>query len=366
MPKVLLINYPASSKDFRLMIMKHFLEKMYGVDVCVNPLWGDYKKKTEIAKNPLNLLRSSLREFKYLIRLLSQIKINDYKFIIIGYPAYIEALILNLFLSKRNKNKIIIDFFLSLYDTLVLDRKAYHEKSIKAKICYYLDKHLLSSFDHLVVDTSANAKRFSSLFKVDSTNFQVLFAGSNSLRLNGKSFRKHTKEKNQNTLNIGWVGAIIPLHGIEEIINSAEILRREDIIFHLIGNGPDNELDHIKRIIESKKLNNVVLYDELDYEKSMNILNNCDICLGIFGKSEKAKAVIPFKIFDYLYLSKPIITQKSDAILQIKDFEQLFTVDNDAMSMAEQIQSIELNKPCCNKSLLEKTISDQYKCIFKN
>lgn len=359
--KALIINYPSSENDFRLHIIKKHLKDFYTVDTCINPLWGNYKTKTDIANNPFYVLKYFLNEFWYLLKLLFKVYRHNYDLIIVGYPAYFEAFILKVFVSKKTKKKIYIDFFISLYDTLILDRKSFHQNSVNAKIFYFFDKQLLKCFKQILVDTQANAKRFAEMFKIDYANFQVLFVGSNNLVINRVfEFRK----KNDGFIHLGWVGAIIPLHGIDEIIKCAEIVKNENIKFHIIGNGPNNELKQIENTINFLGLNNVVLYNELDFEKTMDVLSNCDICLGIFGKSDKAKSVIPFKLFDYLYLNKPIITQYSDAVLEISEFEQINMVKNSASAIADQIHKIDLNKSIDNRDLLIRTLNKQYKKVF--
>jgi len=45
--------------------------------------------------------------------------------------------------------------------------------------------------------------------------------------------------------------------------------------------------------------------------------NSADICLGIFGNSNKANNVIPHKAFETLSIKKPLITKNTDAITEI-------------------------------------------------
>jgi len=363
--KALILNFPSSGKDFRLHIVRHFLEDFFNVDVCVNPVWGNYETKTRFLHNPFIIFNYFFVELRYLIFLFLKIRQYKYDLIIIGYPAYFEAFFLKLFFPRRNANKIFIDFFISLYDTIILDRKKFSPKSIIAKILYSIDKGLLRSFDQILVDTKKNVKRFSDMFGVCPDSFHVLFVGSKNIILK-KTYPVYDIKDLQ--INIGWVGTFIPLHGFDKIIECANILRNENIKFHCIGNGPGNEIEQVRDKINSFNLKNVYLYNELEFEESMQILNKCNFCLGIFGDSEKANSVIPFKVFDYLYLKKPIITMKSDAILELSDFEQIYLVENNAQAIANQILILKgtLFRGNNNDKLLYNTIRNQYILTFNN
>ncbi|NTW34444.1 MAG: glycosyltransferase family 4 protein [Bacteroidetes bacterium] len=366
------MNYPEQTQqDFARLINIRAILENEGINVITlsNKTWGDYRKKTAILKNPFLLIKSIPEYLKYLNQIKKTLNNNNYDKIIVGYPAYIEAFYLkSFFRRKKILNKVFIDFFISIYDTLVLDRKYFKRNFIFKFVIYQVEKCMLRKYNNVIIDTYANANRYSKLFNIDINKFSRIIVSSSLL--NTKIDFPTNDLKDDSKTNIGWVGSIIPLHGVEKIIQTAKLLDEKKYLFHLIGNGPKNEIDNL--IIFAKKLGvrNVTFYGKLPYEESMKLLSKCDLLLGIFGDSEKAKSVISFKIFDYICLGKPVITQKSNALNELGLFEDILQVESNPSSITNAIVNFKFNiKPTIgnNRIKIEKLlVSDLNKIIMNN
>ena len=49
----------------------------------------------------------------------------------------------------------------------------------------------------------------------------------------------------------------------------------------------------------------------------VDYIDASDICLGIFGTTDKAARVIPYKVYDALAVGRPVVTRDSPAIREI-------------------------------------------------
>ena len=358
--KILIINYPLKDKNdlFRLINIKIILE-IEGFDITIikNNIWGDYSKKVEILKNPFLLVMSIPKYLKYLNHIKKNLTKNKYYKIIIGHPAFIEALFLRSFLIKNKIiDSVIIDFFISLYDTIILDRNIFKKNIILKYIFFQIDKTLLNKYKYIMVDTNANALRYSNIFHIELIKFKRVIVSSALLNSNYEFYENISL--NNKIINIGWVGSFIPLHGLEKIIYAAKLIDKKKYLFHIIGNGPKNELIKYYKQVKELGVDHLKFYGELPFIESMKILSKCDILLGVFGDSEKAKTVIPFKIFDYLILKKPIITQYSEAIKELDFSENIIQVENNSYNISKAILNIDFNnKEEVNYSI---TIKNQF------
>ena len=94
-----------------------------------------------------------------------------------------------------------------------------------------------------------------------------------------------------------FVGTLIPLHGIETVIEAAGYLRdRPDIEIMLVGDGQlgprlqallsENDLPQVRW--ERRWLSLAQLADHVGAS---------EICLGVFGGPGKAERVLPFKVY---------------------------------------------------------------------
>lgn len=330
---VLIVNFPTSNHIARLHVMRLYLQ-VGGAQVKTIScsIWGDNDKRLKLTKRPWLILLEILPMIRYLREIVREVRTGKHDKIIIGYPAYLDVLVLNTF-CRKYRSRFYTDYFLSVYDTAVLDRKMHKPRSIMAKLFFGLDRWLIRASNRVLTDTHTNSKRYSTLFGANLDKFMRYFVGSRLL-LNGVA-TNDTATDDQSTVNVGWVGSFIPLHGIGIILQTALQMKDKNVRFHLIGNGQDFET--AQEFLRKNKLNKVVLHGKCSYDDSMHILKSCTVCLGIFGGSEKSKSVIPFKVFDYLYLGKSIITQASPAFEEMNNNPQIQLTSAEPADIADAI-----------------------------
>jgi glycosyltransferase involved in cell wall biosynthesis len=114
-----------------------------------------------------------------------------------------------------------------------------------------------------------------------------------------------------------FYGQFIPLHGVPTIIEAARRLRQQPVDWLLIGRG--QESPRICQMLDADPLPRLRWIEWVDYATLVEHIRAADVCLGIFGTSEKAASVIPNKVYQVLASGKPVITRDSAAIRELLD-----------------------------------------------
>lgn len=283
----------------------------------------------EININPKGLKKY----FDFLKLIIKHGRKQDYIFLI--QPAHkfaFELLFFKLFFSKK---KVILDAFTSIYDSFVFDRKLVAKYSIKAIYYYTLDYLLCYIADIIVFDTIEHEKYFADKFKIKKNKHKYILPVSVDLDF----YHNIKKSDNLNIFpidkfNILFYGYYIPLQGIEYIIKAANILAKEkNIRFILIGSGQTRQ--EINKICKELELNNICFFDRIPFEDLISYIKAADLCLGIFGKTDKAKRVIPNKVLDYMACNKIVISGRSEVMEEF--FEDNHDIVYSDMADAEDL-----------------------------
>lgn len=251
---------------------------------------------------------------------------NKYDLMLVGFPGY-QVMILARWLSRR---PIIFDVFSSLYDSMVFDRKIAKRNSLKAKYYWFLDWLSCRLADKIIIDTQAHIDYFVKEFNLLPEKFIRVFVGTDN-----RIMKPREKGKSGNHFIVYFYGSCIPLQGVKYILEAVKILQTENIRFNIIGS-------KIKEAFKGYNLSNVNFIDNVPYEKLAQYLAEADICLGIFGDTDKAQRVIPNKVFDALALGQPVLTGASPAIKELlTDRENaLFCRLADSKDLASKIMEL--------------------------
>lgn len=244
--------------------------------------------------------------------ILSYLKAPQHDVVFIGYLGNLDVLILWPFTIFR-RVPIVWDVFISLYDTIVKDRKIIKKYNPIAILIYIGEWLACRAAEMIIMDTKAHSKMIQKLYHLEESKCGTVYLG-----VEPEIFPKHSPSSSRvnTTTNILFYGQFIPLHGISVIIEAAELLSSMDIKWKLIGKGQE-EVNIKNKINKSKFQLNIEWEPWVPYEQLQSEIVHADICLGIFGSSIKAANVIPNKVWQILSVGKPLITRDSPAIREL-------------------------------------------------
>ncbi len=234
------------------------------------------------------------------------------------------------FIRKQTKKPIVFDPLISKYLT-----KDDFGHFWKLPFKYFLDKIPFSACDVLLSDTNCHKEYFSRQFRIPLTKIHVLPIGvdTDSFYQNNERITKST----DGIFKVGFYGSFVPLQGTDKIMMTAhELAAHQDIKFEIIGGG--YRLPQAKRLVKKWNLINVNFQGVLKYDQLNEQINQFDICLGIFGDSDKANFVIPNKIYHYASVGKCVLTKESAGIREIfTDNENIVLCSSDPVMIAKAI-----------------------------
>lgn len=239
--------------------------------------------------------------------LLFKYNVNNIDVVFIGFA---PQLILPLFFAKFRKKVIIIDFFISVYDTLIHDRKIFRDKGVIAYICHYLDSITIKRAEYIIADTIADAKYFIKEFKGDKDKFEVLYLEADKSIYYPRE--QHKRADLENKFVVLYFGSILPLQGVDVVLEAVKLLKYEkNIFFQMIG--------PVSKRYSKPMQDNVEYIEWLNQEKLAEYIANADLCLaGHFsGNIDKAKRTIPGKAYIYEAMGKKMVLGANGANLEL-------------------------------------------------
>ncbi|MEN1958827.1 glycosyltransferase [Luteimonas sp. MJ246] len=235
--------------------------------------------------------------------------------VLLGYPAIPDIFVIRLLAWMRGA-RVAMDWFLSAYDTIVLDRRLVGPRHPLAWLVYAAEWVAVRLADAPFMDTAAHARRMETLFGLAPGRCGRVWVGVELAAFHPGGGRPAAATKAHDTpTRVLFYGQFIPLHGIGTIIEAARILRDSPVQWRIVGRG--QEAGRIRAMLEEQPLERLAWDDWIPYPELVTAIGAADICLGIFGSSDKAASVIPNKVFQILAAGRPLISRDSPAVREL-------------------------------------------------
>lgn len=282
------------------------------------------------------ILQSAKCIFVSILKLL----FNTYQLIFIGFFGQLIVLPI----SIMTKTPLVLDFFVSAYDTLVFDRQKIRKTSIIAKLLYKMEKLGCKRAALIYVDTQSHRDYFCDLFFIPKEKIEVLPVGCDE-----DIFQPIDVIENLNL--VLYYSTYMPLHGVDIVIQAAKLLENiSPIQFKLIGRGMG--LNRSMELARHLNVQNVTFSPPVRLLQLPKEIATATICLGgHFGDTAKARRVIAGKTYQILAMKKPVIVSDCEANreLLIHTKDAWFCGLSDPKSLAEGIKTLHENHALRNQ-----------------
>ncbi|ALM10248.1 MAG: group 1 glycosyl transferase [Candidatus Peribacter riflensis] len=239
-------------------------------------------------------------------------------------------------LARRKSIPVILDVFISLYETEVEDRARISGWHPKAWMLWLIDWMACALANVILIDTEEHRDFFVRRYRIPREKFLVIPVGCRT-----DIFTPRAALQEQGSFLVRFHGSFIPLHGIEVILGAARELKDDDVMFELAGKG------QTLRVMQegAEGIANVRFAGMKTLGEIPDFIAGADACLGIFGTGAKARRVVPTKAFEIIAMGKPLLTARTPASERIfRDrASALLTTPGDAHDLAEKIRELKTN-----------------------
>jgi len=240
---------------------------------------------------------------------------KEYDLIFVGFLSHIlmplAVLINSPLVSFRPRKPLILDGFMSLYDSNIFSRQKYKPRSFRAYYYWLIDWTAFHLADRVLFDTQKHIEFISKEFGVRSDKMSRLFAGARE-----NIFQPLPYERKDLNFRVLFHGTFIRSQGIEFILNAAKKLEdHKDIEFLMIGDGQvKNEMLELAKNLDVK---NATFLGKTAPQELVKYISQADVCLGLFGRADKIQRVIPTKVFECTAMMRPVITGEAPAVREL-------------------------------------------------
>jgi glycosyltransferase involved in cell wall biosynthesis len=248
-------------------------------------------------------------------------KMAEQDLLLVGYPGQFD-----LWAAKRHRLPVAFNAMVSLYEAFVEDRRRFKAGSLPARALRTLDQRSFRAADLVIADTAANAEYMAELGLLERVAH--VYVGAQD------SLFKNTWAPPKDFTAL-FVGKLIPLHGLQLILEAAALL--PEIPFTVVGSGQQQDI-----LVSAPP--NVRRLPWIDYVDLPAAYSTAGCALGIFGSGPKTDRVIPNKVFQALAVGTPVITADTQAVRELlTDKEDALLVERRPEALAEAIRSLAEN-----------------------
>lgn len=281
-----------------------------GAEVCVarEPVWDGVEDKSQL-RGPLAKVAFVARYIGALGRLRRRLRdAPPHDVVLICYLGLFDVLAYRWFAGRRAK-PVVWDAFMSLYDTVVEDRRLVGARHPAAWVLRRLEAAAARAADWIVLDTGPHAARFAELFGRPGRSPAAIPVGAEPI------FAPLRPKPRTGPFTVLFYGQFIPLHGADTIIEAARRAKARGWRWRIIGTG--QEAPRLRAALAASPVEGLDWCDWVPYDSLPTQIAAADVCLGIFGESPKAASVVPNKAYQVLASGRPLVTRRSPAMSEL-------------------------------------------------
>lgn len=238
--------------------------------------------------------------------------------------------------ARRLKVPLVVDFMISLWDTLAGDRG--RAGAMAARGLRAVDRLAIRAADLVLADTHANARFLVEKLGAHPDRVAVVPVGAEPHRFPASPMPS-------GPARAVFYGKLSPMHGLDTILAAA---RRPGVPpIRMIGDGqlgPWLDAEVARDPPPGLERISWVPYEGLGAE-----ISACAISLGVFGVSDKASRVVPNKVWQAMAAGRAIVTADGPAIREVLTHgdDALLVPPGDPVALGDALAGLAADAALC-------------------
>ena len=165
---------------------------------------------------------------------------------------------------------------------------------------------LVNSVDLVLADTDSHAKASAQITGVKRSKIMGIHVGTDEATFKASQ----SAEGKNKVFTVFYYGNMLPLHGLDYVIEAASAMKEVAIKFVLVG-GNAKVAKNVANAV--KKGANIEYHEWVKFEKLPAMMQQADLCLaGPFGNTFQAQYVITGKSYQYLAMGRPTLIGENE------------------------------------------------------
>jgi len=211
------------------------------------------------------------------------------------------------------RKPIVLDAYVSTYDTLCEDRGWFRPRSPLGRLAFWLDQRSCDVAARVIVDTQSHAHYFATMFDLPQDKLAPVYVGCDE----NLFYPRADTSGAPDLFEVFYYGAFLPLHGTDIIVQAAALLRDRPEIHFTIG-GAGARYAAVQSMVAELSLETVDLIGWIPLEQLPTYIAAAAVCLGgHFSTIPKAARVISTKTFQFIAMRKPTIVGDNAATREL-------------------------------------------------
>lgn len=227
--------------------------------------------------------------------------------------------------------KLLYDEFINPLEWFAYEHHKFAPDSLPAKVMRGVFRWYGRRSALILTDTQSHADFSADLMQLPIDHYAAIPVGTDELTF------KPAKPKKHAGFRVLYYGNMLPLHGVEYVLDAAvQLASRDDITFHLVGGKKPTE----DLIEQAKAAGAHIDYDKwVDYGKLPEVFAKTDLCLGgPFGGTVQSQFVVTGKTYQFMAAARPAVVGENHETHIFKDKKDALVVPQaDAEALKDTI-----------------------------